>query len=121
MGVLRRCVVGGAGHVGDAMSPHEKRAKELVRQFGYRSDCELSLADIQWLGKEIAAALERAAQPVWTTDKPMVAGCEAKPSEYQWACYTFQDTSATTRYIIEYPCKVRHERKSVGEWVEVRP
>jgi len=33
----------------------EKEAREIIKQFGYRSDAELSLADIQWLTKEIQA------------------------------------------------------------------
>ena len=41
------------------MTPNEK-AKEIVRQFGYRSDAELSLADIQWLITNIATALAQA-------------------------------------------------------------
>lgn len=51
----------------------------------------------------------------------LLAGCEGKPSEYQFACYTYQETSKTTRNIIEYPCKVRHERKAMNEWVEDKP
>lgn len=34
-----------------------ERARELVRHFGHRSDCEMSLADIQWLGANIEKAL----------------------------------------------------------------
>ena len=41
------------------MTPNEK-AKEIVRYFGYRSDAELSLADIQWLIANITTALAQA-------------------------------------------------------------
>ena len=51
----------------------------------------------------------------------LLAGCEEKKTEYTWACYTYQETSKTTRSIIEYPCKVRRERKAVNEWVEDKP
>ncbi len=54
------------GEVNAMVCPHEarvdweKEAREIVNQFGYRSDSEMSLADIQWLGREIAKALSAA-------------------------------------------------------------
>ena len=42
---------------GETMSI-KQMAKEIVQQFRYRSDGELSLADIQWLGSEITKALK---------------------------------------------------------------
>ena len=41
------------------MTPNEQ-AREIVKQFGYRSDCELSLADIQWLIASITQAIAQA-------------------------------------------------------------
>jgi len=41
------------------MTPQEQ-ARELVKQFNYRSDAELSLADIQWLVANITKALAQA-------------------------------------------------------------
>lgn len=51
------------------MTDHATRAREIVRQFGFRSDCEMSLADMQWLTTEIRKALEQAAQEaVWSKE-----------------------------------------------------
>lgn len=44
------------------MMDYEAEARELTRRFRSHSDADLSLADVQWLDREIAAALRRAAE-----------------------------------------------------------
>lgn len=35
-------------------------ARKIVRDFGHRSDCDMSLVDMEWLTREIAQALAAA-------------------------------------------------------------